>query len=83
MGEKVAMTGCHEINLIKTLILEDKKKKNVKKVTCRVDTVKARSLPMIRRGCGRGKRGRLGVGGTKIIRLIIKLCFAYEIKNLI
>ena len=35
-------------NLIKNLIVEDKKKK--KKVTCRADTVKARSLPTMRRG---------------------------------
>ena len=54
-------------NLIKTLISEYKKKKNVKKVTCRADTVKARSLPMMRRGGGRGGRGRLGIrGGLKL-----------------
>ena len=54
-------------NLIKTLILEDKKKKNVNKVTCRADTVKVRSLAMMRRSGGRGGRGRLGVrGGPKL-----------------
>ena len=54
-------------NLIKTLILEDKKKKNIKKVTCRADTVKARSLPMMRRGGGRRGRGRFSVrGGLKL-----------------
>ena len=44
-------------NLIKNLIAEDKKKK---KVTCRADTVKARSLPTMRRG--EGVVG--GVGGV-------------------
>ena len=37
-------------NLIKNLIAEDKKKK---KVTCRADTVKARSLPTMRSGEGK------------------------------
>ena len=54
-------------NLIKTLILEDKKRKNVKKVTSRADTVKARSFPTMKRGGGRGGRSRLGVmGGSKL-----------------
>ena len=52
-------------NLIKDLIVEDKKKK--KNVTCRADTVKARSLSTMRRGGrggGMGGRGRLGVSGV-------------------
>ena len=51
--------------LIKKLIADDKKSK--KKVTCRADTVQARSLPARCRGGGRGGRGgrgRLCVRGT-------------------
>ena len=51
--------------LIKKLIAEYKK--NKKKVMCRVDMVKARSLPTRCRGGGRGGRGvrgRLGVRGA-------------------
>ena len=51
--------------LIKKLIAEDKK--NKKKVTCRVDMVKKRSLLTRCRGGGRGGRGgrgRLGVRGA-------------------
>ena len=53
--------------LIKKLIADDRSKKSKKKVTCRADTVQARSLPSRWRGGGRGgrgERGRLGVRGA-------------------
>ena len=53
--------------LIKKLIADDRCKKSKKKVTCRADTVQARSLPARCRGGGRGGRGgrgRLGVRGA-------------------
>ena len=48
--------------LIKKLIADDRSKKSKKKVTCRADTVQARSRGGGRGG--RGGRGRLGVRGA-------------------
>ena len=76
-------------NLIKTLIAEDNKRKNVKKVTCRANTVKARSLQTMRRGGGRGGgrngrggRGRLGVRGHQNSKTDCKVDFCSENKEL-
>ena len=65
MRRKKGEKAVEKQGLIKKLIAEDKK--NKKKVTCRVDMVKARSLPTRCRGGGRGGRagrGRLGVRGA-------------------